>query len=374
MQLTLDFSSVATETIPSSAPFRTEPSVRDWRAESELTKDLVRLASDLQSRFAGRRGKGSGLFGLRRRYRDLYDVYREDLPSEWLAGQLEACAGLWVYQTAVVRWLEAQGWMSPRLGGPESDAWWGFHLEHNWKGMNARANRHGAFIWGLLPTSTWPMFGDFWTSTISPMIYGPSPDEDDVERLVAFWRGRPVPSSFGVPGETSYVGDLYQHLSTSSRKSQALVQTPEFVAEFILDRTLEPAIAEFGADGFRMIDPTCGTGHFLVASFRRIAREWRRNDATLTREEVARRSLGSVFGVDINPFAVDLARWRLKTAAMTYCGLVGWEWMINPPKWVEVAERNVQWADSLLPHDSPLQPFAQDVHDAHLGPTRDEPR
>ncbi len=91
--------------------------------------------------------------------------------------------------------------------------------------------------------------------------------------------------------DTRFLGDLYQDLSEAARKKYALLQTPEFVEEFILDRTLDPAIDEFGLvtshsslvtgkdtndqgqmtnDYFKMIDPACGSGHFLLGAFRRI--------------------------------------------------------------------------------------------------------
>ena len=46
--------------------------------------------------------------------------------------------------------------------------------------------------------------------------------------------------------DTRFLGDLYQDLSEEARKKYALLQTPVFVEEFILDRTLDPAIEEFG--------------------------------------------------------------------------------------------------------------------------------
>jgi type I restriction-modification system DNA methylase subunit len=64
--------------------------------------------------------------------------------------------------------------------------------------------------------------------------------------------------------DTRFLGDLYQDLSETARKKYALLQTPIFVEEFILDRTLDPAIKEFGLEGFRMIDPASGSGHFLL--------------------------------------------------------------------------------------------------------------
>ncbi|MGB2679990.1 MAG: hypothetical protein WBE39_01590 [Candidatus Competibacter sp.] len=41
---------------------------------------------------------------------------------------------------------------------------------------------------------------------------------------------------------TRFLGDLYQDLSEEIRKRFALLQTPEFVEAFILDRTLTPAL------------------------------------------------------------------------------------------------------------------------------------
>jgi hypothetical protein len=69
---------------------------------------------------------------------------------------------------------------------------------------------------------------------------------------------------------TRFLGDLYQDLSEATRKRYALLQTPEFVEEFILDRTLTPAIHEFGYREVRLIDPTCGSGHFLLGGFHRL--------------------------------------------------------------------------------------------------------
>jgi hypothetical protein len=116
--------------------------------------------------------------------------------------------------------------------------------------------------------------------------------------------------------DTRFLGDLYQDLSEAARKKYALLQTPIFVEEFILDRTLEPAVAEFGLSEVRMIDPACGSGHFLLGSFHRLLDRWQRQEPGTNVEELARRSLNSVHGVDINPFAVAIARFRLLLAAM----------------------------------------------------------
>ena len=120
---------------------------------------------------------------------------------------------------------------------------------------------------------------------------------------------------------TRFLGDLYQDLSEATRKRYALLQTPEFVEEFILDRTLTPAIREFGFREARLIDPTCGSGHFLLGGFRRLLLEWQRNEPGRNPVDIAQKALDAVAGVDLNPFAVAISRFRLFVAALQASGV-----------------------------------------------------
>ena len=89
------------------------------------------------------------------------------------------------------------------------------------------------------------------------------------------------------------LGDLYQELSERAKKKYALLQTPVFVEEFILDRTLTPAIDEFGLEKVRMIDPTCGSGHFLLGGFARLFRLWMQAGEQRDRGAPRRHSMAS---------------------------------------------------------------------------------
>ncbi|MFI2073271.1 BREX-2 system adenine-specific DNA-methyltransferase PglX [Streptomyces triculaminicus] len=166
---------------------------------------------------------------------------------------------------------------------------------------------------------------------------------DGAGALLAFWReqrageasedegeGGPVLvhdfrdplSEHGTEGwDTRFLGDLYQDLSETARKTYALLQTPEFVEEFILDRTMTPAVREFGFEELKMIDPTCGSGHFVLGAFRRLVRMWAEQRPEVGPYERVRAALESVHGVDLNPFAVAVARFRLLVAAMAVSGM-----------------------------------------------------
>jgi hypothetical protein len=115
---------------------------------------------------------------------------------------------------------------------------------------------------------------------------------------------------------TRFLGDLYQDLSEATRKRYALLQTPEFVEAFILDRTLTPALREFGYRTASLIDPTCGSGHFLLGAFHRFVDEWQRAEPARNRRDIAQKALDAVAGVDLNPFAVAITRFRLLVAAL----------------------------------------------------------
>ncbi|MDD7928806.1 BREX-2 system adenine-specific DNA-methyltransferase PglX [Microbacterium thalli] len=120
---------------------------------------------------------------------------------------------------------------------------------------------------------------------------------------------------------TRFLGDLYQDLSDYAKKTFALLQTPDFVEEFILDLTLTPAIQEFGLTGLKVIDPACGSGHFLLGAFERLMADWSASAPGLDRGDRAQRALDSIHGVDLNPFAIAIARFRLTVAAIKAAGI-----------------------------------------------------
>ncbi|MFE4915284.1 BREX-2 system adenine-specific DNA-methyltransferase PglX [Streptomyces sp. NPDC056652] len=173
-----------------------------------------------------------------------------------------------------------------------------------------------------------------------------TPSYEAATRLLAFWRERgadgEVRYDFSDPDlNTRFLGDLYQDLSEHARKTYALLQTPVFVEEFILDLTLDPAIEEFGLDpvwkyrpdgwkgeltdgevrGLRCIDPACGSGHFLLGIFERVLARWRELEPGTDDWVLIRRALESVHGADKNPFAASIARFRLLVAALKECGV-----------------------------------------------------
>ncbi|MEY9912835.1 hypothetical protein ABIA35_009102 [Catenulispora sp. MAP12-49] len=215
---------------------------------------------------------------------------------------------------------------------------------------------------------------------------------DGARALVEFWRERNETGALvhdfedslntdGTKGwDTRFLGDLYQDLSEAARKTYALLQTPEFVEEFILDRAMEPAVREFGYEDLKMIDPTCGSGHFVLGAFRRLVRLWADGRPGMDIHERVREALESVHGVDLNPFAVAIARFRLLVAAMAASGTrtmadaARYEWPIQLAVGDSLIKaRHVQ--ESLFGEDSddPLAEFSYATEDVHEYPRILEP-
>ena len=70
-----------------------------------------------------------------------------------------------------------------------------------------------------------------------------------------------------------------------------------------------------------MIDPACGSGHFLLGSLRRILERWQKKEPRANARDLIQRTLDSIHGVDVNPYAVAIARFRLLLVAMKTCGV-----------------------------------------------------
>ncbi|HEX3959487.1 MAG TPA: BREX-2 system adenine-specific DNA-methyltransferase PglX [Trebonia sp.] len=139
--------------------------------------------------------------------------------------------------------------------------------------------------------------------------------------LLAFWRrldeARQLVHDLSDPGlNTDFLADVYADLSDQAKKTYALVRTPGFVADLILDRTVKPALDTFGPRGLRVLDPVCGSGTFLLGTFQRLMQAWHEVEPGADPWVQVLQALASVHGVDKNPFAVIICRFRLLMAAM----------------------------------------------------------
>jgi hypothetical protein len=295
------------------------------RLLDDLKRTLKRLEDDLRHRVASAEAMR---VALQREYAAAKEGGRAGEAFEvWREAMLTQAAAAWLLSCVFVRFLEDNGLVDEALlSGPEerrdqaSDRQMQYFQHHP-------TDSDRDYLYDVFRTvQTLPAVAGLFDESHNPIwVYGISGDA--AKELIDFWRrrvpetGKLVHDFTDAAWNTRFLGDLYQDLSEEARKRYALLQTPEFVEEFILDRTLEPAIAEFGLKEVRLIDPTCGSGHFLLGAFQRILDRSLRAEPATPERVLVQRALDAVYGVDVNPYAVAIARFRLLLAALQASGL-----------------------------------------------------
>lgn len=132
----------------------------------------------------------------------------------------------------------------------------------------------------------------------------------------------------------------------NARKVSGSYYTPDSLVQCLLDSALDPVLeraeAEGGAEAIlelNVIDPACGSGHFLLGAARRMATrvaQLRNPDApdyNAAMRDVVR---NCIHGVDRNPMAIELAKVAL------------WIESVEPGKPLGFLDANIQCGDSLL--------------------------
>jgi len=110
----------------------------------------------------------------------------------------------------------------------------------------------------------------------------------------------------------------------NARKTTGSYYTPDSLVQALLDSALEPVVKDTIAKhpenpveallGLSIVDPSCGSGHFLLAASRRLASHVARLSANGTPSaaeyrHALRQVVGHcIYGVDLNPMAVELCK------------------------------------------------------------------
>ncbi len=301
----------------------------------DLKRELKALETDLRVRAEDR----NSVWGAR-----LRDEYQRAQAKErtglswidWRNGEVAQAGVAWIIATVFVRFSEDNGLLIGAIkdGRAVAQPW----IAAPGDGLERAVENEAAF-YAATPTRTsrdWlqqafstladlPAGGPLVDRAHSAVWHSEISATASDELLAFFRRTKPdgtLVHDFSDPDlGTRFLGDLYQDLSDHAKKTYALLQTPVFVEQFILDLTLTPAIKEFGLTGLKVIDPACGSGHFLLGAFERLMGEWGTAAPGLDRGDRAQRALDSIHGVDLNPFAIAIARFRLTVAAVKAAGI-----------------------------------------------------
>lgn len=110
------------------------------------------------------------------------------------------------------------------------------------------------------------------------------------------------------------VSSIYQQFARSSAADDAHTQGLHYTPVELVHLTLDPVFEALPADA-RVIDPTCGSGAFLVEAFRRLV--WKHTQGKTASRTVVREVLyNQLYGIDINKSALGIAAFSLYLAAL----------------------------------------------------------
>ena len=156
----------------------------------------------------------------------------------------------------------------------------------------------------------------------------------------------------------------------NARKTTGSYYTPDSLVQVLLDSALEPVVKDTIAKhpaqpveallGLSIVDPACGSGHFLLAAARRLAAHVARLQANGTPSaaeyrHALRQVVGRcIYGVDLNPMAVELCKVSL------------WMEAVEPGLPLTFLNSHIQHGNALLGTTPEL--MAKGIPDAAWGP------
>jgi hypothetical protein len=114
------------------------------------------------------------------------------------------------------------------------------------------------------------------------------------------------------------ISNIYEiMLGKELRDKDSAFYTPKYLADYIINMTIDEHIEKYKT--CRILDPSCGSGVFLVDSYRRII-EKELNGELYTEDDafLCKTLTDNIYGIDLNTDAVDVAIFSLYLAVLDY--------------------------------------------------------
>lgn len=293
--------------------------------------------------------------------------------SEWEEDQLQQAAASWVLTTVFIRFIEDNRLFGERwsmISGVTEDARrTARDNEDKFYASNPDAGYRGYLqhVFGKLGQVD-ATKGLVDTHAAFHIM---EPSDAGARQIMDFWRAvddegellHPViyPDA-GDPLSTRFLGDMYEEMSVHAQKKWALKQTPEFVEKFILQRTMVPALAERPLEGFTMIDPTCGSGHFLFGAYELLLDRWAREAPARDAAWRAVEASKAIHGVDINPFAVSISKFRLMVQFMRAADETRLNGQLPEPEFTVLSGDSLYWGPGQELIGKDALPYGEEKH------------
>lgn len=133
------------------------------------------------------------------------------------------------------------------------------------------------------------------------------------------------------------------------KKKEGTFYTPSHLVKLLVDEVLPlKKFNEINLSNFKILDPSCGSGIFLVIAFKRLVQIWRlQNEMKLPNLDVLKSLLRNVYGVDKEEQAVQLASFSL---CLALCNELKPIEIITKLKFDDLRKSNVIESDFFIKH------------------------
>jgi len=112
------------------------------------------------------------------------------------------------------------------------------------------------------------------------------------------------------------ISRLYEEFLGENKSEKGLYYTPAHLTKLLVDECLPLSnYKDINVENYKVLDPACGSGIFLVTVFKRLVQIWRlQNNMAFPKLDVLKDILKNIYGVDKEEQAIELASFSLSLA------------------------------------------------------------
>nr|BFF38205.1 hypothetical protein BACY1_00100 [Tenacibaculum mesophilum] len=120
-------------------------------------------------------------------------------------------------------------------------------------------------------------------------------------------------------GNTSFSNGGSMITKLSKQKEVKAYYTPPFLVDYVLSQTINPFLNQETNTSCKVLDPSCGSGIFLVESLRRIIdKEINSSNKKISNDKLWSLLEENIYGIDIDSNAIEITIFSLYVTLLDY--------------------------------------------------------
>lgn len=118
------------------------------------------------------------------------------------------------------------------------------------------------------------------------------------------------------------ISNIYERfLGKEKQDKTKSFYTPPFLVDYVLSQTIQPFINDNDSTTCKVLDPSCGSGIFLIETLRKLIENYlhKKNERVIKNNRILWKIItDNIFGIDIDPDAIDVAIFSLYITILDY--------------------------------------------------------